>query len=195
MKNLISKILDIFNEDLLPKTNKGVLAGNKIFGAFILNKIDLSPVIIESNNEIKNPLFHGEINTLMKFYEIPETKRPLTKNCLFISSHEPCSLCLSAITWCGFDNFYYLFSYSDTAKKYNIPHDLRILKEVFYIKKGRYNKNNSYWNSYSLLDLINNLPEAEKNEILTKFNKISKSYGNLSIKYQTNKNINKIPLK
>jgi len=34
----------------------------------------------------------------------------------------------SAITWTGFDNFYYLFSYTDTKDAFNIPHDLKILK-------------------------------------------------------------------
>ena len=35
----------------------------------------------------------------------------------FLSSHEPCSLCLSAITFSGFDNFYYLFPYESTSMK------------------------------------------------------------------------------
>ena len=58
--------------------------------------------------------------------------------CLFLSTHEPCSLCLSAITWAGFDNFHYLFGYVDTRDAFNIPHDLRILSEVFRIENGDY---------------------------------------------------------
>jgi hypothetical protein len=39
---------------------------------------------------------------------------------------------LSGITWGGFDNFYYLFTYEDTRDAFGIPHDIRILEEVSY---------------------------------------------------------------
>ena len=195
MKNLLKKILNVFDNELLSLTEKGVSKGNKIFGAFILKKKDLSLVTVATNNEFQNPLFHGEISVLMKFYELPENQRPLAKDCLFISSHEPCSLCLSAITWCGFDNFYYLFSYTDTLENYHIPHDLNILKDVFNIKNGKYIKDNSYWKSYFLIDLIDDLSDFDRYEILPILNKIKKTYENLSKKYQLNKKNNSIPLK
>jgi tRNA(Arg) A34 adenosine deaminase TadA len=72
-------------------------------------------------------------------------KRPDTKDCIFIATHEPCSLCLSAITWTGFDNFWYLFSYTSTKDAFNIPHDLKILDEVFAVKNGNYRRENSFW--------------------------------------------------
>ena len=61
------------------------------------------------NNELINPLFHGEISTINNFFKIKKNINP--KNCIFISSHEPCSLCLSGITWSGFTNFIYLYPY------------------------------------------------------------------------------------
>ena len=45
--------------------------GNKIFGAAILRKADLSLVLAETNNEIENPLWHGEVHALKRFYELP----------------------------------------------------------------------------------------------------------------------------
>jgi tRNA(Arg) A34 adenosine deaminase TadA len=39
---------------------------------------------------------------------------------------------LSGITWGGFDNFYYLFTFEDTRDAFGIPHDIRILEEVCY---------------------------------------------------------------
>ena len=146
-------------------------------------------------NEIENPLWHGEVHTLKKFYELPKEKRPSEKNCLFISSHEPCSLCLSAITWCGFNNFYYLFPYNETNEDFKIPHDLKILKEIFNISNGKYNTNNFYWTSYNLNKLINKLPKNEQKEMNVNFNNIKFEYKNLSNKYQLNKKNNKIPLK
>ena len=105
---------------------------------------------------------------------------------LFISSHEPCSLCLSAITWSGFDNFIFLFPYEDTKNSFNIPHDLKILKEVFNIKKGKYNRNNMYWKSYSIMQEISRLSEETRSLLNIKIKKIKEIYINLSnLKFST----------
>ena len=192
---LLDNFLDVFNNDILPLTSKGVDSGNKIFGAAIIKKDDYSLVVAGSNNETENPLWHGEIHTLKKFYEINKETRPDEKNCIFLSSHEPCSLCLSAITFSGFDNFYYLFPYESTSEEFSIPHDLNILKEVFNINDGNYIKNNSYWKSYSINSLINKLEDSKKKRFKDSFNNIKKNYFDLSNKYQTSKENNSIPLK
>ena len=192
---LLDKFLDVFNNDILPLTSKEVDSGNKIFGAAIIKKDDYSLVVAGSNNETENPLWHGETHTLKKFYEINKETRPDEKNCIFLSSHEPCSLCLSAITFSGFDNFYYLFPYESTSEEFSIPHDLNILKEVFNINDGNYIKNNSYWKSYSINSLINKLEDSKKKKFKDSFNKIKKNYIDLSNKYQTSKENNSIPLK
>ena len=192
---LLDKFLNVFNNNILPLTLKGVDSGNKIFGAAIIKKDDYSLVVAGSNNETENPLWHGETHTLKKFYEINKETRPDEKNCIFLCSHEPCSLCLSAITFSGFDNFYYLFPYESTSEEFSIPHDLNILKEVFNINDGNYIKNNSYWKSYSINNLINKLEETKKKKFKNLFNNIKKNYFDLSNKYQTSKENNSIPLK
>ena len=192
---LLDKFLDIFKKDILPLTLKGVDSGNKIFGAAIIKKDDYSLVVAGSNNETENPLWHGETYTLKKFYEINKKTRPKEKNCIFLSSHEPCSLCLSAITFSGFDNFYYLFPYESTSEEFSIPHDLNILKEVFNIKDGNYIKNNSYWKSYNINNLIKKLDDSKKKKLTDSFNNIKKNYFDLSNKYQASKEKNSIPLK
>ena len=125
---LAARFLDVIEQDVVPLTRAGVARGDKVFGAAILRKSDLSLVVAGTNRETENPLFHGEVATLNAFYELPAEGRPPTGDCLFLSTHEPCSLCLSAITWAGFDNFYYLFGYEDTRDAFNIPHDLKILQ-------------------------------------------------------------------
>ena len=187
-------LINIILKEIIPETKIAISKGNKIFGAAILNKKDFTTVCIGVNNEIDNPLWHGEISALNKFYSISSHKRPRTKDCLFLSTHEPCSLCLSAITWSGFDNFYYFFPYTDTESKFNIPHDLKILKEVFDIHKGNYNRKNNYWKSYSIVKNINLLSDPEKSNLLKNVKKITKIYNNFSKLYQKHKSNNNIPL-
>jgi len=185
-------LLDIFIDTLIPETEIAVQEGNKIFGAFIIKKSDLSIVITGTNNEITNPLYHGEISTLFNFFKI---KNLNPKDYYFITSHEPCSLCLSAITWSGFDNFYYFFEYNDTKSSFHIPHDLNILQEVFNIQGGEYNKVNGYWKSFSIIDQIKENEDSNKHNLIKKIDKIKQLYADLSTQYQNAKISNNIPLK
>lgn len=191
---LIDRLFDVIEHDIVPKTQDGVAKGNKLFGAAILRKSDLSLVLAETNNEIENPLWHGEVHCLKRFYEMPKADRPDTRDCIFLATHEPCSLCLSAITWSGFDNFYYLFSHEDSRDSFAIPHDLKILKEVFTLEPGGYNTQNAYWKSYSLRRLLRDLSQAERLRLGTRVAAISATYDDLSNRYQDDKDDNDIPL-
>jgi tRNA(Arg) A34 adenosine deaminase TadA len=191
---LIDRLFDVIENDIVPKTEAGVARGNKLFGAAILRKSDLSLVIAETNNEMENPLWHGEVHALKRFYEMPRADRPDTKDCIFLATHEPCSLCLSAITWTGFDNFYYLFSHEDSRDSFAIPHDLRILKEVFTLDPGGYNAENAYWKSFSLRRVVRALAEPDRSRLEGRIAAISRRYDDLSARYQGSKDDNDIPL-
>src|SRR5262245_18117691 len=191
---LIERLFDVIENDIVPKTAEGVQIGNKLFGAAILRKNDLSLVLAETNNEVENPLWHGEVHCLKRFYEMPKASRSDTRDCIFLATHEPCSLCLSAITWTGFDNFYYLFSHEDSRDSFAIPHDLKILKEVFTLDPGGYNAENAYWKSYSLRKLARELPEQDRRRLEARAAAISARYDELSASYQAGKAENDIPL-
>ncbi|MBO6468822.1 MAG: nucleoside deaminase, partial [Pelagibacteraceae bacterium] len=186
-------ILKILNE-IIPATKKSISKGNKIFGAAILNKNDLSTVIIGTNNEIINPLNHGEISTINEYFNFNLNNKTQPTDCIFLSTHEPCSLCLSAITWSGFDNIYYFFPYKKTKDLFNIPHDINILKEIFKLDNGDYNRINSYWRSYSIIDEIKKLKDSEEYNFENNIKKIYQEYVKLSKLYQENKEKNLIPL-
>ncbi|MBZ9676578.1 nucleoside deaminase [Mesorhizobium sp. ES1-1] len=192
--SLIDRLLDVIEQDIAPKTEDGVAQGNKLFGAAILRKDDRSLVLAETNNEIENPLWHGEVHCLKRFYEMPVAERIDTREAIFLATHEPCSLCLSAITWAGFDNFYYLFSHEDSRDSFAIPHDLRILKEVFTLDPGGYNAQNAYWKSFSIRRMVRALPELERTRMEARIDRISALYDQLSSAYQANKADNEIPL-
>ena len=99
-------------------------------------------------------------------------------------------MCLSSITWAGFDNFFYLFGYADTRDAFNIPHDLRILSEVFRIENGDYARENAFWRSRSIDDLIG----SEGEDLRRRIRDLEALYDELSSVYQASKEGSDIPL-
>ena len=202
--DLVSRLLDVTEHDLLPLTRRGVGGGNKLFGAAILRKSDLSLVVAETNNETENPIWHGEMHAIRRFYEIPAAERPAPRDCLFLATHEPCSLCLSGITWSGFDNFYYLFSYEDTRDAFGIPHDIRILKEVYavpdpdrgYVPAERplYNRKNAFFTAHDIQQMIAGMDRSSKERLIARVDDLNAAYNDLSATYQADKGKRGIPL-
>lgn len=193
---LIDRLLTVIEKEIAPKTAKGVRSGSKLFGGAVLKKTDLSTVVAETNTEAGNPLMHGEVTTIFAFYRVPRDQRPPAKDCIFLSTHEPCPLCLSSITWGGFDNFFYLFTYEDSKEAFNIPHDIRMHKEIFMVEDAEYRHKNHYWNAWGLKKLIASCDEKQRDEFELRLKRIKKKYDEMSAIYQKNKNSGaEIPLK
>ena len=183
----IDRVLSLVENEIVPLTRKGVESGSKLFGGGVLRKSDLSTVIAATNTEAGNPLLHGEIQTITEFYALPADQRPPAKETIFITTHEPCPLCLAGITWGGFDNFFYLFSYEDTKDAFNIPHDLKILDEVFRCPDGSYSENNHYWSSWAIRDLIASAEPEQRVKFEQRVEALRQTYDELSAIYQQKK--------
>ena len=194
MSLLVDRLLAVLREELLPLAQERVREGSKVFGAAVLRKASFELVAAGANEEAQNPLLHGEISCLNRYWSLPRENRPPPADCLFLCTHEPCPMCLSAITWSGFDNFYYFFSYEDTRDEFEIPHDLAILAEVFRCPDGAYAEANAYWESYCLLDLIEQGSEDERAKWQEQVADLRAAYGVLSDHYQGIKRESDIPL-
>ncbi len=200
---LIERMLDVIETDIVPLTRRGVAEGNKLFGAAILGA-DGALVVAETNNETENPLWHGEMHAIRRFFQIDANERPEPADCLFLATHEPCSLCLSGITWSGFRNFHYLFRYEDSRDAFAIPYDIEILRAVYAVPdpdreavptdRPLYNRRNKYWTSHALLDAIAAQPdEATRTRLMTRVERIRETYAALSATYQADKGAKGIP--
>jgi tRNA(Arg) A34 adenosine deaminase TadA len=189
---LIERLLDVIEHEIVPKTRVGVDDGNKIFGAAMLRKSDLSTIFVATNNETANPLNHGEISCINGYYAMvnaDESKRVTPKDVLFLSTHEPCTLCSSAIAWSGFSNFYYFFSHEDSRDSFQIGHDLNILKQVFKHEPGGYARSNDYWTAYSIIDMIGACAKEDEARLLERVAAINRAYADMSETYQTTKDL------
>ncbi|CAM1503230.1 Fc.00g080060.m01.CDS01 [Cosmosporella sp. VM-42] len=174
---VISAILDITEKQIIPLTRKNVADGNAPFSAAILRKSDLSSVVVSCNKYKESPLLHGETNCIREFFMLPESSRPPTTETVFFATHEPCSLCLSGISWTHFPTVYFLFTYEDTRDLLGVVGDIEILEEVFRVPapcdtketlaaRPRYNKSNIFFTIKSLAELLDEVVDTQLRETL-----------------------------
>lgn len=172
----IEKILKAIKDDLLPLTKKEVEKGNHVFGGLVLDTKSLKTIVAGSNNRQGNPIFHGEIDTILRFFSMKEHPDP--SECIFVASHDPCSMCISAISWSGFKEIWVLYGYEDVAKDFEMPVDLMMYKEIFGVDGAK--DNNLFFKKYS----IKRESEKEPNSSLLKekIDEITNSYSSLEVK-------------
>ncbi|CRK23881.1 hypothetical protein BN1723_003041 [Verticillium longisporum] len=202
-KDLLAALLKTTEADIIPLTREGVTSGSKVFGAAILSAASLAPYTVATNDERTSPLLHGEINCIQKFYTVshpdPASRPSPGDDCVFFATHEPCSLCLSGITWSGFKELYFLFTYEDSRDRFAIPYDLEILEEVFRVKaegeteaalsrRALYNRSNKFFEARSLGDLVEDLEDAaEREHWAAEVERVKGLYDGLSKTYQEGK--------
>jgi tRNA(Arg) A34 adenosine deaminase TadA len=198
-EDLVSKLLTVTESSIVPLTRSQVSSGSKLFGAAILSRYSLEPVTVATNNERASPLLHGEINCIQTFFASPKEGRPQPKDCIFFATHEPCSLCLSGITWSGFNEFYYLFTYEDSRDLFGIPYDIDILQSVYQVAspadtpetlaaKPLYNRTNKFFKARSVADLVATMEDGtEKSKWIAEITRIKALYNELSDTYQKGK--------
>jgi hypothetical protein len=71
---------------------------------------------------------------------------------------------------------------------------LKILKEVFDCEPGQYRRQNAFWSSFGIEDLILEQNDAQKITLRARVEAIKLRYAELSDQYQGSKSDNRIPL-
>jgi tRNA(Arg) A34 adenosine deaminase TadA len=149
------KMLDVIKDEILPLTECEVKRGNHVFGGAILRPDTMTSVMVGSNNRVENPLFHGEIDTLNRFFKLPV--HPRADELIFLATHDPCPMCAAAIAWAGFKEMWYLFEHDDVSEKFGMPTDAEMYKELFGTKGIR--ADNKFFRKYSIKETIAGLSD------------------------------------
>ena len=204
------RLLSCIENEILPLTIKGVQDGNKVFGAAILvddragadGATEWPLVVARSNDETKSTLLHGEVNCLLAYSSIvngtmeqqqqqqqqlvEEQSCPKPNECIFLSTHEPCCMCISSIVWSGFTRVYYLFGY-ETTKEQGIPHDINIMYELWGV--ASYRRRNQFLSTASIPQLVEALSDDDPDKIplQTKIDALTETYKGLAHQYHTAK--------
>ncbi|KAH8176941.1 cytidine and deoxycytidylate deaminase zinc-binding region domain-containing protein [Sarocladium implicatum] len=202
--SLLPILLSTITDDILPLTTAAITTGSKVFGASILSRATLKPLTTSTNNERVSPLLHGEVNCIQTFFtsDFPDpANRPDPRSdCIFLATHEPCSLCLSAIAWSGFSEVYFLFTHEDSKQRFGIPHDINILQEVFRVKATKdetdedlnarplYNRDNKFFKAKAFADLAGEFTdEKEREKWSAEIERVKALYDGLNETYQQGK--------
>lgn len=171
----LRKMLEIIRDEILPLTESEVKRGNHVFGGAILRTDTLTSVMVGSNNRIESPLFHGEIDTLNRFFKLPV--HPPTDELIFLATHDPCPMCAAAIAWAGFKELWALFDYQDVEAEFGMPVDITMFREVFGVEGVR--PENTFFKKHSLKRAISTSPDRDElQEILEE---IEKRYAALAV--------------
>jgi tRNA(Arg) A34 adenosine deaminase TadA len=186
----LARLLTCIEDEILPLTVEGVQKGNKVFGAAILwdDGDDWPTVVARSNEETASTLYHGEVHCLLAYSaKVNDTEPcPRPHECVFLSTHEPCCMCISSIVWSGFTRVYYFFGYEET-KDQGIPHDINIMHELWGVPT--YRRRNKFLTSASILQLVEALPDEDPDRIpfQQRIKAIIEKYNLLANQYHTEK--------
>lgn len=171
---VLSRLLEVIEEDILPITGSAVEKGHNIFGGAVLSEEDLSLITAGTNMRADDPSLHGEIVTINRFFKMKD--RPPVEKTLFLATHEPCSMCLSALAWSGFRKIYFLFGYEETRDDFRMGDDLRMLAEVFGTTAP--SRKNSFFELIPIRSIVHSL--AEREMFLDRIGRIKRKYISLA---------------
>jgi tRNA(Arg) A34 adenosine deaminase TadA len=185
----LSRMLAVIENEIVPKTRVCVAAGNKVFGAAVLGP-ELQTLVADTNHEMECPLFHGEVYVIQKWaaQTPPALRGPSAKSAVFLSTHEPCCMCIASLVWAGFTKIFYFFPYEATSSQ-GIPYDIDIMHELWRVPS--YARRNKLCATAPVQDLIAALPEGEeKAALLERCVGLTAVYEELAAQYHSAKSVN-----
>jgi tRNA(Arg) A34 adenosine deaminase TadA len=156
----LRRFLHVIEHEILPKTKTEVTLGRAaaIDGAAVLD-LKGRVVVSATSQEVACPLHRGAVVAIEQLAKC-EQKPPIADS-IFLATHEPCCLCMTAIVSAGFQQCYFLYPHG-TARGPSAQRDQRILHELWNVKQ--YRKQNALCSTAGMLQLIDALCETNERE-------------------------------
>jgi tRNA(Arg) A34 adenosine deaminase TadA len=174
----LRKILEVVRDEILPLTESEVSRGGGISGGAILRADTLTSVVVGSDNRTRNPLRHGDIDTLNRFFKLPVHPDP--GELIFLATHEPCPMCAAAIAWAGFGEMWIFFGHEDTEDMCGGQANWEMYRELFGVEGIRLE--NAFFTKHNLKKAAAASPDREELTEIT--DEIEKRYAALDAKFK-----------
>jgi tRNA(Arg) A34 adenosine deaminase TadA len=164
----LKAMLEVMRNEVLPLVESVAIMGNALSGGVVMRQDTLTSVIVGADYQIENPVIHGEMDVINRFFKLPV--HPPAEELLIMVTHEPCPMCATAIALAGFKELWVLFPSDDPAVPGTVvPH---LYRDLFGVK-GLRQDNNFFDRRYIRTAIEENSRSEELMEI---FDEISMRY-------------------
>jgi tRNA(Arg) A34 adenosine deaminase TadA len=154
----VRMLLGVVRDEILPLAESESARGNAPSGSAILRSDTLTSVMVGADNRDKNPLFHGDIDAINRFFKLPV--HPPTEDLIFLATHDPCPMCAAAIAWAGFKEVWALFDYEEAEQGGMMKIALEMYRELFGVDGIRHE--NGFFRLHSIRKVIATSPNRDE---------------------------------
>ncbi|MDR1943476.1 MAG: nucleoside deaminase [Synergistaceae bacterium] len=151
-------LLEIIRDEILPLTESESTRGNLPSGSALLRADTLTSVMVGADNRVVNPLFHGDIDAINRFFKLPV--RPKTNELIFLATHDPCPMCASAIAWAGFKELWVFFDRSNWEHDQTPRVERSMYRDLFGVDDIR--QDNPFFTRHSIRKTVATNPHREE---------------------------------
>jgi tRNA(Arg) A34 adenosine deaminase TadA len=154
----VKALLEVIRDEILPLAESEAARGNVLCGSAILRADTLTSVMVGADNRVTNPLFHGDIDVINRFFKLPV--HPPAEELIFLSTHDPCPMCAAAIALAGFKELWVLMGYEEVEPDCALKASRAMYRDVFGVEGMRHE--NSFFTRHSIRKLVATSPDREE---------------------------------
>jgi tRNA(Arg) A34 adenosine deaminase TadA len=154
----VKLLLEVVRDEILPLTESEMARGNVSCGSAILRADTLTSVMVGADNRGTNPLFHGNIDSINRFFKLPV--HPPTEELIFLATHDPCPMCAAAIAWAGFKELWILFGQGEVELEPTMRPSPAMYRDLFGVEGIR--QDNGYYARYGIKKQVATSPNRDE---------------------------------
>ncbi|MDR0648947.1 MAG: nucleoside deaminase [Synergistaceae bacterium] len=158
----VKALLEVIRDEILPLAESEAARGNAPCGSAILRADTLTSVMVGADNRLTNPLFHGDIDAINRFYKLPV--HPPAEELIFLATHDPCPMCAAAIALAGFKELWVLMSDDEVEPDPTLKASRAMYRDIFGVEGIRHE--NSFFTRHSIRKFVATSPDREELQAL-----------------------------